>query len=217
MAEKTSMTPGANSGGHDDLRVVFGDELCGFKVALAVERDGAAESSEPVRLVRAEIRLGESRSRRHAAGIVVLDDDGRGLVHQIAQYVERVVRVGDVRLAGVLAGLQQLGDGREVAAGLEHLDVAEREVAVHETVERGLLAGVLAVAEPFLLAADRPRHLFVTERLARVAVNERYLHRRREMVRLDGPVRLFQVFHAAYYIKNREIVRVMRYGARGGR
>ncbi len=177
------------------LGVVLDDELSRLQVAVAVEGDRAAERREAVRLVRAEVRLGERGAGRDAARVVVLDDYGAGLVHQVPEDVERVVGVGDVCLARVLAGLEQLGDGREVLARLEHLDVAEDEVAVDELVERGLLAGVLAVPEALVLAADRPRDLLVAERGARRAVDERYLHRGREVVRLDGPVSFFQVFH----------------------
>ena len=95
----------------------------------------------------------------------------------------------------MLAALQQLGDGREVVARLQQLDVAEDEVAVHQLVERGLLPRVLAVAKPLLLAADIPRHFLVLERLARLSLNKRNLHLRRKMIRLDGLVGFLKVFH----------------------
>ena len=125
----------------------------------------------------------------------MLDDDGAGLVGEVAEDVERVVRIRDVRLPGMLAGLQQLRHRGEVLARLQHLDVAEDEVAVDELVERGLLARVLAIAEPLLLAANRPRHLLVLEGLAALAVNERNLHFRRKMIGFNRLIGFLQVFH----------------------
>ena len=182
----------------DDLGVVLDDELRRLQVAVAVERDRAAERGEAVGPVRAEVGVGERGARRDAARVVVLDDDGARPVHQVAQDVERIVGVRHVRLAGVLARLQKLRHGGEIAPRLDELDVAKDEVAVDEAVERGLLAGVLAVAEALLLAADVPRHLLVAQGLAAVAVDERNLHLRREVVGLDGLVGSFQVFHGVF-------------------
>ena len=95
----------------------------------------------------------------------------------------------------MLAALEQFGRGGEILPRLQHLHVAEDEVSVHELVERGLLSGILAVAEPLLLATDVPGHLLVAQRLAPVTGNERNLHLRREVVGLDGPVGGFQILH----------------------
>ena len=186
---------GCELGGHDHLGVVLHDELRRLHVACAVEGNRAAERGEAVGLVRAEVRLGERVRLRHAARVVVLHDHGAGLGREVAEDVERVVGVRHVRLAGVLAALEELGHGRQVAPGLDRLDVAEHDVAVHELVERGFLTGVLAIAETLLLAADVPRHLLVAERLALVAGDERNLHLRREVVGFDGLVRFLEVFH----------------------
>ena len=180
---------------HHDLGVVLDDELRRLQVAFAVQGDRAAERRETVRLVRAEIGLGERRARRNAARVVVLHDDRARLVHQVAEDVERVVGVRHVRLARMLAGLKKLRHRGEVLSRLQGLDVAEHQVAVHELVERGFLSRILAVAEPLLLAADVPRHLLVLERLLVRSVNERNLHLRREMIRLDGLIGFLQVFH----------------------
>ena len=182
---------GLEIGSDHDFGVILDDEFSRFDVAFAIERDRASEGGEAIGLVGAEIRLGQSRTGGYAARIVVLYDDRAWLIHQIAQDVERVVGIGDVRLAGMLAGLEKLGDGREVAARLYHLDVAENEIAVHELVKRGLLTGILAVSETLLLAADVPRHLLVRKRLAVVAVDERNLHFWREMIGLDRSVSFF--------------------------
>jgi len=173
--------------------VVLGDQPGRLQIDLAVERDAAAERGQAVGLVGAEIGLGQRAAAGDAARVVVLHDDGARGVVEVAQDVERVVGVGQVGFAGMLARLQQLGIGGQIAARREGRDLAQREVAVHELVEGRLLAGIFTVAQPLLLAVDHPGDLFVTERLAGVAVDEGDLHTRREVVVHDRLVGGFQV------------------------
>ena len=123
----------------------------------------------------------------------MLYDHRAGGVHEAAQDVEGVVRVREVDLAGMLAELQELGVGGKVAAGLDVGDVAEEQVAVDQLVHGRLLAGILAVAEAFLLVVDHPGDLVVDERLAPDAVREADLEARRKVVVHDRAVGGFQV------------------------
>ena len=95
-------------GRDDDFGVVLANEFRRLDVAGAVERDRAAEGREAVGLVRLEVSLGERRAKRDAAGVVVLDDDRARREREVAEDVERVVRVGDVRLPRMLPRLEQL-------------------------------------------------------------------------------------------------------------
>ena len=186
---------GRELGRHHDFGVVPDDELGRVEVAFAVEGDRTAEGRQAVRLVRAEVGLGQRIGHGDAAGVVVLHDDGARFVVEVAQDVERIVRIRHVRLARMLAALEELRHGGEVLARLKHLDVAQHDIAVDELVEGGFLARILAVAEALLLAADVPGDLFVAQRLALVTIDERNFHFRREMIGFNGFIGGFQVFH----------------------
>ena len=185
-------------GGDNHFGIVFAYELRRLNVALAVECDRSAECGKPVGLVRAVVRLGERGSDGDATGIVVLYDHGARLVHQIAEDVERIVRIGYVGLSGMLAALQKLWHGRKVSSWLDHLNVAKRKVPVHQPVQGRALPRILAVSQPLLLAGNVPGDLLVVECFALGAINERNLHLWREIIRLDCLVRLFEIFHLQF-------------------
>jgi hypothetical protein len=175
------------------LGVALADLARGGLVAGAVQCDGPSECRDAVGKVGLDVGGAERLCLGHSAGVVVLYDDGAGFFHEVAQDVQCVVHVGEVDLARVLAGLEKLDVGCQPPARLYHLHVAEREVAVNEPVQRGLLGGVLAVAQALDLAADLPARLLVNQGLLLSPVNKTDLHSRREAVTQDGLVHLLQI------------------------
>ena len=128
----------------------------------------------------------------------MLNDDGARLIHQVAEDVQGIVGIRDIRLTGMLSALEKFGDGGKRLVRAEHLHLTKHEIAVYKLVERGFLTGILTVAQPLLLAADVPGDLLVAQRLALIAVDERNLHARRKMIRLDGLVCFLEIFHSFF-------------------
>ena len=81
----------------------------------AMAPPNAASRSAMWRLV---VGLCERLRLGNATGIVVLHDDGARGVAEVAQDRQGIVDVGDVDLAGVLAGLEELDVGGQVPARL---------------------------------------------------------------------------------------------------
>ena len=158
---KISITPGANSGATTTSAYAAGDQLRGFLVHFPVQRDGPAKCGNAVRHVGLAIRLGKRCRPSHAAGVVVLHDDGARGGGQVAQDIERVVRVGDVDLARVLPRLQELDVRGEVAPGADRDSVPEGKVAVHQAVQGSLLPGIFSVAKALFFTVDHPGGFFV--------------------------------------------------------
>ena len=48
----------------------------------------------------------------------MLYNDGAGRIHQVAQDIQGIIHVGDIGLAWMFAGLEQLDIGRQVPARL---------------------------------------------------------------------------------------------------
>ena len=176
-----------------DFGVIFNDHPGSLFVYFAVEGDGSAESRQTVGHVGPVVRLRERAAFRHTAGVVVLDNDRAGGVHEVTQDIERVVGVGDVDFPGVFARLEQFDIRGEILSGCDAFDFPENEVAVDKAIERRFLAGILAVPEPLLHIVDQPRNLLEGQRLAPVVVDERDLHAGRKMVVHDGFVSAFEI------------------------
>ena len=98
----------------------------------------------------------------------MLDDEGGRFVGKVLQDVGAVVHVGQIGLAGMLAGLDHLRFGERgdnALPGLTPAAAAEGDPPVNEFVERGGLIRIFAVAEAFLFASDLPLALAVNQLL----------------------------------------------------
>jgi hypothetical protein len=112
---------------------------------------------------------------------------------EVSEDVERIVGIGEVGLARVLAGLKQLDVRCQVLAGLDGFGLPEYQVAVDHAIEGRLLAGILTVAQPFFDRVDGPGDFFVEQGLPLLPVHEADFHVRRKVVVHDGAVHFFQI------------------------
>ncbi|VTR66401.1 hypothetical protein DESC_480111 [Desulfosarcina cetonica] len=183
---------------HDHLGILAADSLGRGLVDAAVEGDAAAEGRHAVGHVGLDIGRFQAVGLGHAAGVVVLDDHRRGTVGEIAQDIEGIIRVGQIGLPRVLAGLQQFDVRGQILTGLNGLRLAEHQIAIDQPVQGRFLTGILAVAQPFLNIVDGPGDLLVKKRLAKVLIHKADLHLRRKVIVHDRAVHFFQIVsHAA--------------------
>ena len=123
------------AGRDDALEERLGEDLGRRVVDLAIEGDDAAERAHGVGFARRAVGVGEHGRRRDAAGVRVLDDDGRG-IFELAHGVERGVHVDQVVEAELLL---------PAAEALGAAERAGRRVAL--AVEGARLVRVFAVAQ----------------------------------------------------------------------
>ena len=137
-------------GGHH-LQVILGHQFGGGLIQGPVEDRAAPEGGDAVGHVGPVVGLGQGAGPGGAAGVVVLQDGGGGLGLQVLDDIKAVVQVGQVGLAGVLARLDHgrlVNGAGEAVIGVQEVAAAQGEVAAHQFVERRLLAGIFAVAQP---------------------------------------------------------------------
>ena len=142
------------AGRHHHLDECGRDFLGGGEVHAGVERDHAAEGGGRIGLPRAHVRLARRGRDGRAAGIVVLDDDGRGLPVFLRQ-LQRGVGVQEI-VVGHLLAVQLLG--------ARHPRLAAR---AEVPIERPLLVRVLAVAQILHLLELQGEHGREMERARR--------------------------------------------------
>ncbi len=183
------------------LGIILNDELGRLHITLAIKRNSPTKRRKPVRLIRTEVRLRQSRTCRNPARIVMLHNDGARLVHQIPQNVERVIRVRHIRFTWVLPALQQLRHRRQITPRLQQFHIAQNEIPIHQPIQRRLLPRVLTIPQTLLLAPHVPRHLLVMERLPRRPIDERNFHRRRKVVGFNRLISFLQIFHFVSSLK----------------
>ena len=121
--------------GHHHFGILTANGFGGSHVHTAVHGDAAAESSHAIREVGVDIGLLQRLGLGDATRVVVLDDHRRGPVCEVPQDIERIVCIGEVGLARVLAGLEQFDVRCQVLAGLDGLGLSEYEVAVDHAVQ----------------------------------------------------------------------------------
>ena len=82
-----------------------------------------ARLMDEVSISRALMRLSHEILEKNggADGLLLIGVKRRGypIARRIAQNIERIVGIRYVRLAGMLAGLEKLGDGRKIAPSLQ--------------------------------------------------------------------------------------------------
>ena len=94
----------------------------------------------------------------------MLEDDGRGALAEVLQDIGTVVHVGEVGLAGMLAGLDHLGLGHgrhDALTGTTPAQAAAGDAAFTQFVQGSGLVGVFAVAQAFFLVVQGPDALVV--------------------------------------------------------
>jgi len=126
----------------------------------------------------------------------VLEDDGGRALGEVLQDVQRVVHVGEIRLAGMLAGLEHMrfgGGADEPFAGTAKGHAAKGQAAGDGLVEGGRLIRVLAVAQALDLTVDGPGPLGKGE-LGLAKLEDEF---GREGIFHHGGIHFFQVAHGA--------------------
>ena len=158
------------SGHH--FEIAGGHHLGGLTGEGAVDHHRAAESGDavaPEGLVQGSGHAAVVPGS--AAGVVVLEDDGRGALAEVLQDVGAVVHVGEVGLAGVFAGLDHLGFGHgrnDALTGATPAQAAAGDATFTQFIQGSGLVGVFAVAQTFFLVVQGPdalvvHKLFVTQ------------------------------------------------------
>ena len=185
--------------GGQDLQVVPGHQFGGGLVQGPVEDRGAPEGGDAVGHIGLVVGRGQGLGPGGAAGVVVLEDHRGGFLLEPLDDIQAVVQVGQVGLARVLAGLDHgrfIDGAGETVIGVQEVTLPQGQVAPHQFVEGGFLAGVLPVAQPHLddLAfgvGQFPGALAVDELL----VAEADGHFRGEMVCHHGAVHGLDIAH----------------------
>ena len=98
----------------------------------------------------------------------MLDDEGSRLVGEILQDVGGIIDVGQVRLAGVLSGLEHLlfvKGGNEAVLRGAPLQAVQVQAAFDQLVECCRLIRIFSVAQAFLFPAYFPLALLIDQRL----------------------------------------------------
>ena len=90
------------------FQVVFGNKFSRGLVDLPVDHQASAEGGDAVCTVRTVVCFGKVCPKGRAAGIVVLQDHSRRLFHQILQYIQAIIKVGQVDFPGMLAFLKHI-------------------------------------------------------------------------------------------------------------
>ncbi len=135
-------------GGHNHFGILVGNALRGNLVHRTINGDATTESGHPIGDVSTLIRVGERIGPGHTAGIVVLDDHSRRLIPKITKDIQRIVRIGQVGFAGMLAGLKQFDIRRQIFSGLDHFGFAQDKIAVDQLVQCRFLTGIFTITQP---------------------------------------------------------------------
>ena len=134
------------------------------------------------------------------------------MVNEILNNIQSVVKVGQICLAGMLAGLDHVLFRDAAYKGvtrLNELTVSKQKVPIDHLIEGGLLLGILSIAEPFfdqlagLVVGYLPCPLFINQGL----ITELDNHLAGEMVSHNSAVHLFYIrhktpFHKKLHIRN---------------
>ena len=139
--------------GGEDLQVVLRHQFGGGLVQGPVEDRGAPEGGDAVRHIGLVVGRGQGIGPGGAAGVVVLEDHRGGFLLEPLDDIQAVVQVRQVGLARVLAGLDHgrfIDGAGEPVIGVQEVTLPQGQVAPHQFVEGGFLAGVLPVAQPHL-------------------------------------------------------------------